>query len=391
MSNAGPRVAIAESTAAPEWVLVSLERAFPGRKVLSARERSTNALDTYLTYEAIIDDGTAVIVRQRNEPPSRSEGEAEWARQVFQSEVHILRWLPARLSISVPRLLHLEQSSLEYPHDAFITTQLSGDTVANCYTSLSSSARENLVRSYAEFAVELFKLDVPQSIGTAAPGESDDTLLVVPTLGASSRCHATKIFDSLEDYLDHVFTLKRRASILDTNDDDKFRAQAAISQLIAHFKRLSSHLREPVLRHCVLAHRDLRDSDIMIDTDGRITGVCGWRLHSIQPAILAAEYPPWLRYDGVDDPRFAPTHKPRLESPEEAARLRKIYEERVKALNGDYYIALTQGTLLRAAVGWVLDVQDDRGCSRMREWMLSSFGPPVSSPSPLDDARCIIS
>ncbi|KAH7909497.1 hypothetical protein BJ138DRAFT_1089361 [Hygrophoropsis aurantiaca] len=360
-----------------------IHQAYPNRKLISTRKLSVSA-GVYLTYETLLDDGTTIIIHWRDEPPSNLENEVAWAHHAFGSGVYISKWLAAHSKFPAPRPLSPPRNP-----DIFVAEKILGESISSSYSSLSPSAKANLVRSYADLSVDLFKLVVPQYIGTAAPGEPDSVLTVTPHLGSSNRCRAPKVFISLEDYLDHVFTLKRRASILDTNDDDKFRAQAAISQLISHFKRLSSRLTEPSLRRCVLSQTDLRESDVFTDVEGQITGVLSWQLHSIQPAILAVDYPPWLRYDGVNDPRYSP-HKVRLEEPEESARLRRIYEERVQLLDRDYHMALTQGAQLRAAVGWVLDTHDDRGCSRMREWMLSSFGPPVSSPSALDDARCVI-
>jgi hypothetical protein len=67
--------------------------------------------------------------------------------------------------------------------------------------------------------------------------------------------------------------------------------------------------------------------NLMVDSNGRITGVLDWWMHSASPAILAADYPPWLRYDGINDPRFAAPGKLWLETPEESTRLRAIYQE----------------------------------------------------------------
>lgn len=48
------------------------------------------------------------------------------------------------------------------------------------------------------------------------------------------------------------------------------------------------------------------DMNILIDKNGSIAGVVDWEYQDLHPAALqvAASYPPWLSYDGCNDPRF---------------------------------------------------------------------------------------
>ncbi|OJA08478.1 hypothetical protein AZE42_02858 [Rhizopogon vesiculosus] len=353
-----------------------------GFQIKSSRQRRLGA---HPVFEFSLTGGQTVLVWSR---PSSSD--SDWSRQVFESEICLLRWLSLRSLVPAPRLLHVLQSDTGNPWGAFVTEGMTGEPIKDVYSSLSSWAKEELVRSYADFALKMFDLDVPQTIGSISPRSSLDELVVIPKSGNTSHTRASVVFSTLQKYLEYLTILKRRRVFtLDTEEQDRFRAQASISQLIAHLRRRLLQLDERCLRHVVLAHDGLGDMNFMVDSTGKITGVLDWWMHSTLPAIIAADYPPWLRYDGINDPRFAAPSKSWLETPEESMRLRVIYQEAVK-VNNLYYTALMQGTQLREAVGWVFDIEDDSCCARMKQWTLSAFGPPITSLSALDDSRCII-
>lgn len=311
-----------------------------------------------------------------------------WSQRLFESETALLRWFAAHSAVPVPRLLHVLPSSAEIPRNAFVTQGLTGGPIKDFYPTLSPRAKEQLVRSYADFALKLFDIVIPQTIGTITVMNPSDELTVIPRICSVSHAHASEVFPTLQKYLEYLSTWKkRRAFTLDTGDENRFRAQASISQLIAHLRKHLAQLDERCVSRMVLAHDGLGDLNFMIDSSGNITSILDWWRNSTLPAILAADYPPWLRYDGINDPRFAAPRKSWLETPEESARLRTMYQEAVKN-NELYYTGLMQGAQLRAAVGWVFDSEDDSCCARMRQWTFSAFGPPIQSPS--DDSQCTI-
>lgn len=340
-------------------------------------------LGTHPVFEISLTGGQSILMWLR---PTSSN--SDWSQRLFESETALLRWFAAHSAVPVPHLLHVLPSSAEIPRNAFVTQGLTGGSIKDLYPMLSSWAKEQLVRSYADFALKLFDIDIPQMIGTISVMSSPDELTVMPRICSASHTHASEVFPTLQKYLEYLSTLKkRRAFTLDTGDENRFRAQASISQLIAHLRGHLTQLDERCVRRMVLAHDGLGDMNFMIDSSGNITGILDWWRNSTLPAILAADYPPWLRYDGINDPRFAAPRKSWLETPEESARLRGVYQGAVKN-NDFYYTALMQGAQLRAAVGWVFDIEDDSCCARMRQWTLSAFGPPIQSPS--DDSQCII-
>ncbi|KAG2358428.1 hypothetical protein BDR07DRAFT_1417766 [Suillus spraguei] len=352
-----------------------------GFHVKSFRQRQLGA---HPVYEISLAGGQILLMWLR--PTSSSN--SDWSQRLFESETALLRWFSAHSAVPAPHLLHVLPSSAEIPRNAFVTQGMTGEPIKNLYPTLSSWAKEQLVRSYADFALKLFDIDIPQTIGSIAVTSSSDELIVIPRICSVNHGHASEVFPTLQTYLDYLSTSKkRRAFTLDTGDENRFRAQASISQLIAHLRVHLAQLGEQCVRRMVLAHDGLADMNFMVDPSGNITGILDWWMNSTLPAILAADYPPWLRYDGINDPRFAAPRKSWLETPEESARLRRLYQGVVKS-NGLYYAALMQGAQLRAAVGWVCDLEDDPCCARLKQWTLSAYGPPIRSPS--NDTRCTI-
>lgn len=353
-----------------------------GFQIKSSRQRSLGA---HPAFELSLAGGQTVFMWLR---PTSSDSNC--SQRLFESEIGLIHWLSTHSAVPAPHLLRVLPTSAENPRNAFVTRGMTGEPIQDLYPTLSSLAKEQLVRSYADFALKLFDIDVPQTIGSISVRSSPAELVVIPRICRANHAHTSEVFPTLQKYLEYLSTLKkRRAFTLDTADENRFRAQASISQLIAHLRRHLIQLDERCVRLLVLAHDGLGDMNLMVDSSGNITGILDWWMHSTLPAILAADYPPWLRYDGINDPRFASPRKLWLETPEESARLRRIYQDAVKD-NDLYYTALMQGAQLRAAVGWVFDIEDDPSCARMRQWTLSAFGPPIRSPSALDDSRCIV-
>ncbi|KAG1775923.1 hypothetical protein EV702DRAFT_1113663 [Suillus placidus] len=351
-----------------------------GFHIRSFRQRRLGA---HPVFEILLAGGQTVLMWLR---PTSSD--SDWSQRLFESEIALLRWFSAHSAVPAPRLLHVLPSNAENPRNAFVTQGMTGEPIKDIYPTLSSLAKEQLVRSYADFALKLFDVNIPQTIGSISVMSSPDELIVIPRIWSANHAHASEVFPTLQKYLEYLSTLKkRRAFTLDTGDENRFRAQASISQLSAHLRGHLTQLDERCIRRMVLAHDGLGDMNFTVDSSGNITGILDWWMNSTLPAILAADYPPWLRYDGINDPRFAAPKKSWLETPEESARLRRIYQGAVKS-NDFYYTALMQGAQLRAAVGWVFDTEDDPCCAKMRQWTLSAFGPPIRSPS--DDSRCII-
>jgi Ser/Thr protein kinase RdoA (MazF antagonist) len=80
----------------------------------------------------------------------------------------------------------------------------------------------------------------------------------------------------------------------------------------------------------VPSHEDFIEHNVFINGEGLITGVIDWEFHMVKPAVLAAAYPFWIRYDGTSDPRFVDREGQFSSfwtaSPVDAKRLRQEYD-----------------------------------------------------------------
>ncbi|KAF8055210.1 hypothetical protein FPV67DRAFT_1745477 [Lyophyllum atratum] len=347
----------------------------------SPTESHVRARGSNLTLEIVFDDETRIIARK---VLPKDKADEEQGIQKLSSEARLLHWLLRRTDIPVPRILYPAHGQYS---DFIVMDKLPSDMLLNVYGTLGTPAKERLVHSFAHFALELFKLDVPQRIGTLVPGapasDSDSSKDdVVPRIGLQ-EFRATRVFEDIREYLDFLFEMKKNLSSSSVEGGDEGGGHEYVDELRQHvdgvlaelFESNATMTSQAALLRCVLVHTDLNDMNILADETGQITGVIDWEYQILQPAVLAASYPPWLSYDGCSDPRFA-NHATTLwmESREESERLRELYLRIVKGADHDYWNALVQGARLRSCVEWLVDNHSDPGCKMMKKWMDATFG-----------------
>jgi len=326
------------------------------------------ARNSNLTLEVGFNDQSKVIARKII---SYSEDRVNDERRIqkHRSESRLLKWLANHPDIPVPRILFpVDDQNCDF----IIMDKLPGTMLLNTYATFNTAAKEQLVQSFAYIALALFRLEVPQRIGTFIPGISSQGHDVIPRI-AMQTFQATRVFEDIKKYLDFLFEMKKNSPFIGANDGGHIdELKLYVDELLAEL--LSTTATSALLR-CVLVHDDLNDTNILVDKGGRITGVVDWEYQTLQPAILAADYPPWLSYDGCCDPRFAdPKQTLWLDSPEESKRLRDLYLQIVQSKDHEYWDALVQGARLRSCVKWLLDCSRDLECRRMKMWMDATFG-----------------
>ena len=140
----------------------------------------------------------------------------------------------------------------------------------------------------------------------------------------SLNFRAIRVFEDIRQYLDFLFEMKKNSPLIGGDDGGH------IDELKLHTERILTDLlsnpKAPSLFRCVLVHRDLNEANILVNKDGSVTGVIDWEYQALHPAVLAASYPPWLSYNGCDDPRFSiPEQRFWLDSPKESKRLCDLY------------------------------------------------------------------
>ena len=290
------------------------------------------------TYEIILDNGTSVFARR----PIANEGDDDvkcaGVHARATSEVNLLQWLE-KARMPTPRIIY---ACSEF----YIMSKLPGDVLMNVFSLLSTkkkvcsahlrltdrlpliSYKESLVISYAQTFVELAVLEVPQEIGSTSIGHAPGTLSVVPRAGLPPFEAADRNFADIREYFDYLQSGRRIVAYENcTSDAEKAVIDELLRTLEDYIDVRISKLPDNVLR-CALMHNDLNDSNILVDGEsGVVTGIIDWELHSIIPLCLAAEYPRFLRRDGMLDPKYNESNMWWLESPQESERLMALFEK----------------------------------------------------------------
>lgn len=164
---------------------------------------------------------------------------------------------------------------------------------------------------------------MPQRIGTLVPDVSFGSFNVIPRIAVQSF-RATRVFENIHQYLDFLFEMKKNSPVI--GGDDGGHVDELRPYVDAIVAELSSNRNTSLLLRCVLVHSDLNEMNILVEKDGKITGVIDWEYQTLEPAVLAADYPAWLSYDACSDPRFANAKETFwLDSPKESERLRELY------------------------------------------------------------------
>jgi Ser/Thr protein kinase RdoA (MazF antagonist) len=172
----------------------------------------------------------------------------------------------------------------------------------------------------------LFDLPCPQKIGSII---ERDNVAVAGCLIVISPVAPSAPFDDISSYISWLFADMRASKKMGDTPADKEASEHVLKRVE---KILPSILKtSPCLQRFVLSHRDLRPPNILITSDVRSFAVIDWEFHAILPACLMAEYPTWIRYDGVLDPKFICTAPNTVHYWEEtelaASELRAIYDK----------------------------------------------------------------
>ena len=123
--------------------------------------------------------------------------------------------------------------------------------------------------------------------------------------------------------------LKMQSASIGKAKTDLDAASRALQSLELHLFDAFSRFDSRLLRS-VPSHEDFQAHNVFIDDTGHITGMIDWEFHMVKPAVLAAAYPSWIRYDGTSDPQFADRESQFssfwMASRSEAEKLRREYD-----------------------------------------------------------------
>ncbi|RDX51309.1 hypothetical protein OH76DRAFT_323385 [Lentinus brumalis] len=327
---------------------------------LSSKIVSTEVRSTSPRSLVELEDGRQEIVRALA---------LDHGTELFECEVALLAWLSRLTHLPVPRIRCVVRRLADEPHTFAVMEKLPGDCLLNVFGGLSYADKESVIRDIAKIMVQLNELAVPQQIGTSLIPDGDAIHDPLPVKSAP-------VSDNLGDYMHARIEARRASPAIGSDDTERARAHAALDRLTKELPRILAPLSSsPLYRRCVLRHDDLRPSNVLVDGN-RVSGVVDWEFHSTVPVVLAATMPSWIRYDGIYDPRFEGKDVLQtwyLASPEEAAKLRVVYSETVKAMSEEYWRILVDGQLLQQLEDWLDVSESDPGCDRMSAWMDSVF------------------
>ncbi|KAH9947188.1 hypothetical protein B0H21DRAFT_692447 [Amylocystis lapponica] len=222
------------------------------------------------------------------------------------------------------------------------------------------------IRSYAHIALQMFRVPSPQKIGsiisfpaTNHDGSPESLPVLGPCIDPSGRHTPSAPFETIAEYFAWLVSKKKSSQSVGEIQADIDAASQTIDILEYRLRENLPQL-SPVVLRCVPSHEDFVAQNVLLDASGAIGGVIDWELHAVKSAVLAAQYPSWLSYEGSNDPQF---------SRAEAERLCHEFDAIVQDADPEYYMALREGVFCRAAEAWLRDEMPDFGCRRMRAWL----------------------
>jgi aminoglycoside phosphotransferase (APT) family kinase protein len=234
-----------------------------------------------------------------------------------RGEVTTLRWIRRMTQIPVPKVIAFDDTrDNEIGFEWILMDLLPGKSAYKMWRKMSMPAKTWFTEQIAEFQSQLFRRSLEdakfQSIGTLyATEDISDPARGDPTPG---RVVALMFFQgdrynydvprgpfrSSHDWLSAQLAIIRQEALdQDANDEDEdSREEAEVclkvaTRLTALLPKIFPAIQDPPER-TVLWHDDLSLVNILVDGDGKVTGVLDWECVSCEPLWVAAGMPQFL-------------------------------------------------------------------------------------------------
>ncbi|OSD06331.1 kinase-like protein [Trametes coccinea BRFM310] len=297
-----------------------------------------------LVLEITFDNGVRGILRtQRLQFLSGEARSLSEVVQVLRREIAIQRWLKSNTTLPVPDIRRVVEPRNSTEATIIVMEKLPGEMLFNTFGGSTYAVKERVMLEMADVQLQLYKLDMPQRIGTLQVGDGD--LGVAPYVRKGRYDPAPQVYDTLEDYLTYVIETGR-LSLAEADEDIRTLGLRVLNRIAAALPAIYARLNRNVHRRCVLTHADLNAANILVDAAGRITGVLDWEYQFKDPTHQV-----WTSWHC---------------SPDDAEKLRAVYAEAIKSKDRECWEALVDGELLRQLVEWV---QAGRFYPLMEQWV----------------------
>lgn len=331
-----------------------------GRQVIGVKSDLVGHGVFNVVYELMLNDaGPFCVARICYNFKNTDEGRT-YAQETTAQEIAILKFLEIKApEITTPRVLGYDADPRNPIGSPFILMS----KMAGC-NLLNLTTEENLWKDFnfhkfipglARALVDLFNIEIPNTIGPVTGVSADGNPIIGPFREEEPFRGSDHAFDSAQEYI----TWRIPATKWEHKDEAPVDVPALLQRLETLARRLIARLDPSLLRVC-LVHLDPHDRNVMVE-DSEFSGLVDWQAVAL-PAFMAAEYPLYLRYDGMREDRYAALNQygemrfmdGRLRpSKEDAKTLRGLYLNCCEDRNPLYARALMEGQTLRQLVEWL--------------------------------------
>ncbi|KAJ6624835.1 kinase-like domain-containing protein [Mycena sp. CBHHK59/15] len=271
------------------------------RDVLGVEERPLGHGVFNVVYELVFKDGgQACVARICYNFKDNDEGRQN-ARETTVEEVAILALLEKMApAITVPRVLGYDVHTKNLIGAPFILlSKLEGCNLSELAMNKELWQDFTLfLPGLAHALADLFSVAIPNKIGPVVGVSDSGSVVIGPFREEAVFRPSDRPFDSTLEY----FEWRISATIWEGKENANVDVEALLQRLKILAQRLIACLDPSLLRVC-LVHLDPHDRNVMVK-DSRFSGLVDWQALAL-PAFMAAEYPPYLRYDGMREDRYA--------------------------------------------------------------------------------------
>ncbi|RDB19687.1 Altered inheritance of mitochondria protein 9, mitochondrial [Hypsizygus marmoreus] len=291
-----------------------------------------------------------------------------WATEQTTRERYVLELV--RPFVPVPRILAQDLD----PNNAIgapftIMERIYGEDQWRALPAMSLPEKIKYVSSLAEMMVRIFQIEMP-SIGMLERLNDDGRPVVGPFILDMKSVRMLPPCSTIDEYIAARLDLDTGQGVSYTPSLFDFSVPDLFSRLRVLAARLIPR-DDPSLLQPVLVHLDLDFANVMVK-DAAVSAIIDWEIHAALPACLAVGYPPFIRYDGMYDPKYDIIDRdyPLIGScatVDEAPILKAAFRQTAERLSNDFIWALDRGEVLRQLLDFV-DRNLDQRLAACYQW-----------------------